>query len=137
MGKIFEWAGSYRTVDLSSGDIRWCHAKYIPNEMEKFSQLLQSLSPFTPELSKDELLHRLAGIHGELIAIHPFRDGNGRVTRLFCDLLLMQAEKEPFGQKPFEDETVRNEYFAAVKRVWSQKDYVELIRLFDRLLPAG
>ncbi len=31
LGKVYEWAGRYRTVDLSSEDIRFCHAAFIQN----------------------------------------------------------------------------------------------------------
>ena len=82
------------------------------------------------------MLHRLAQSYGELIVIHPFRDGNGRVTRILCDLLLMQAEHKPLGHHSFEDKSIREEYYQAVREVWSQAGYTSLIRLFDRLLPA-
>lgn len=134
MGTIYEWGGLYRTVDLGTEDIRWCHAKYINPEMRKYESYLTNLTPFTPYLKRKELLNRLARIHGELIVIHPFRDGNGRVTRLLCDLLLMQAEIEPFGQKLFDEEGIREEYFKAIREVWSQKKYEGLICFFDRLL---
>jgi cell filamentation protein, protein adenylyltransferase len=134
LGGIYDWAGEYRMVDISSEDIRWCHAKFIPQEMEKFSAMLSEMSPFSPNMPREELIQRLAIIHGELVVIHPFRDGNGRLTRFLCDLLLIQAERQPFGQDLFEKKSVREEYFAAIRAVWGQADYSKLIRLFDRLL---
>lgn len=93
LGDIYIWAGTYRSVDLSSENIRYCHAKYIHNSMKSFGVMLAETTPsFSPLWPKDEILKRLAKIHGELIIIHPFRDGNGRTTRLLCNLLLMQAE---------------------------------------------
>ncbi len=134
LGEIYDWAGQYRTVDLSSGDIRWCHAKFIPQEMEKISNLLSEMTPFSPNMPRVELIQRLAEVHGELVVIHPFRDGNGRLTRFLCDLLLIQAERQPFGQALFEKKSIREEYFAAIRAVWGQADHTSLIRLFDRLL---
>lgn len=134
LGDIFAWAGTYRSVDLISGDIRWCHAAHIEKSMEEFDRLLAALTPFTPDLSRDDLLARLAEIHGELIVIHPFRDGNGRATRLLCDLLLMQAEREPIGAGTFDDQEIRHAYHAAIRRIWAKVDYGPLIALLDRLV---
>lgn len=95
LGDIFAWAGTYREVDISSDDIRWCHAAHIPAEMERYGQRLGRLTPFLPSLPRDQVLSQLAELHAELVVIHPFRDGNGRMTRLLCNLLLMQAERAP------------------------------------------
>ncbi len=134
LGKIYEWAGQYRTVDLSSPPILWCHAPYIKQEMIRYSQLLASLTPFSPKLSPEQIIERLAQIHGELIVIHPFRDGNGRTTRLLCDLLLMQAEIEPIGRGVFEDKKLREKYHQAIQTIWQKKEYDPLIVLLKRVI---
>jgi cell filamentation protein, protein adenylyltransferase len=134
LGEVYNWAGQYREVDLSSKGIRWCHAKFIPQEMGRFSNLLSEMTPFTPTMLREELIQRLAMIHGELVVIHPFRDGNGRLTRFLCDLLLIQAERQPFGQELFETASVQKEYFAAIRAIWGQADYIRLIQLFGKLL---
>ncbi len=137
LGDIFEWAGEYRRVDISSPDIRWCHAKFIEKEMAKFNDLLKRLTPFSPDWSRDEILTKLAEIHGEFIVIHPFRDGNGRTGRMFSNLLLMQAETPPFQMAGFDSKGIREEYFEAVQEVWRKADYKKLIRLFDQLVPQS
>ena len=38
----------------------------------------------------------------ELILIHPFREGNGRIARLLADLMAMQADKKPLNFSPIE-----------------------------------
>ena len=134
LGKIYKWAGSYRTIDLSSPGIRWCHAKFIEKEMQKFGARLEELTPFSPDLTREEIIARLAEIHGELVVIHPFRDGNGRTTRLLCDLLLMQAELPPISPTVFDDKKTREEYFAAIRDVWTKVDYSGLIQLFEQLV---
>ena len=134
LGNVFEWAGEYRRVDLSSDDIRWCHAKHISSEMERFGKRLSLLTPFSPALSREELLSRLAELHGELIVIHPFRDGNGRTARLLGDLLLMQAEHPPIQFGAFDDKEIRHEYHAAIRDIWGKVDYRRLIALLDRLV---
>ena len=134
LGKIYEWAGSYRTVDLSSDDIRFCHAAYIHDNMKAFSGELSKLSPFAANLSKHDIIDRLAIIHGEMIVIHPFRDGNGRVTRLLCDLLLMQARYRPFKMTSFYRDDFVKRYYRAIRKIWYAKDYSELATLFEPLI---
>lgn len=134
LGPLFEWAGTYRMVDLSSGDIRWCHAAYIGAEMARFGARLSALTPFSPAMDRPTLLARLAELHGELVMIHPFRDGNGRVTRLLGDLLLMQAEHPPIQMGAFDDVEIRQEYHVAIRDVWMRAQYDRLIALLDRLV---
>lgn len=134
LGPLFDWAGTYRLVDLSSADIRWCHVAYVPQEMARFGQRLAALTPFSPDLDRATLLARLAELHGELVVIHPFRDGNGRLTRLLGDLLLMQAEHPPIQFGAFDDAAIRAEYHVAIRDVWAHVKYAKLIALLDRLV---
>ena len=131
---IFDWAGEYRTVDISSEDIRWCHSQFIKTEMKRYSKTLSSLTPFKKSLTRNEIIRRLSKIHGELIVIHPFRDGNGRVTRLLCDLLFMQADYEPIQKDIFYNKNKLVEYYAAIRSVWQEVDYTKLIKIFDELI---
>ncbi|WP_028315071.1 Fic/DOC family protein [Desulfatibacillum aliphaticivorans] len=134
LGDLYEWAGEYRTVDLSSENIRFCHAAYINNHMKDFSIELEALTPFTEDLNKEQILGRLGKIHGELIIIHPFRDGNGRFTRLLCDLLLMQANYLPMAVSEFYNTVFLKRYHEAIQEVWRAVDYSKLISLFDPLV---
>lgn len=136
LNAIYEWAGEYRTIDISSEDIRWCHAKYIESEMKRFDEILKELTPLTHNLSRNKLLESLAKIQGELIVIHPFSDGNGRIARLLSDLLLMQAQLEPMGKDFFYDNKIKQEYYSAIREVWSLRDYKKLIRFLDRFFPS-
>lgn len=68
------------------------------------------------------------------MVIHPFRDGNGRTTRILTNLLLMQAELPPIRLASFDDAEVRTEYHAAIREAWSTVRYDRLISLFDRLV---
>ena len=134
LGDIYEWPGNYRTIDLSSKGIRFCHAKFIPENMQTFSKQLAELTPFTPDLSKKEIALRLAVIHGELIVIHPFRDGNGRTTRLLCDILLLQADCIPMKTKKFYDRFFVEKYHRSIQKIWHSKDYSSLSDLFEPLI---
>ncbi len=135
LGGIFDWAGEYRGIDISSPDIRWCHARFIDKEMARLDEMLRRYTPFSPIWSREEVLQKLAEIHGELIVIHPFRDGNGRTARTLANLLLMQAERHPFHMTRFNDSEIRKNYFTAIQEVWRKGIYGKLIRLFDLLVP--
>jgi cell filamentation protein len=133
-GDIYKWAGKYRNIDISSEKMRYCHAVYIPQNMKTFSNELYQLTPFKPELPRQEILQRLAKIHGDLIIIHPFRDGNGRTTRLLCDLLLMQAEYKALDTTIFYDKSFIKKYHQAIQNLWHTKNTSLLVQIFNSLL---
>ena len=134
LGEVFTWAGKYRLIDISSSDIRWCHAQYIPKEMRRIDQWLSKHTPFNPHWSREKILQLTAEIHGELIVIHPFRDGNGRTTRLLCDLLLMQSNTPPIRAQQFYED--RTPYFEAIQQVWREASYEKLIALLDSMVDS-
>jgi cell filamentation protein len=91
LGSIYPWAGNYRTVNIGEGGFRFAHAPLIPRLMAYFGR--EVLSRHTPcGRAPDVTIARsLAEVHAELILIHPFRDGNGRLARLVTALMLAQA----------------------------------------------
>ena len=89
---VYEWAGTYRTVDTGRGDAPFCLAAHIERNMTaRFDAIaaekcLKGLS--------DEDFARRAAVHvGELNAIHPFLEGNGRTNRAFLKILGRRAGK--------------------------------------------
>ena len=86
-GDIYDWAGKIRTIDISKGNIFCQHelievnANTLMNELERENYLLGS----------DNISARLAYYLGDLNSIHPFREGNGRVQRLFISELARRA----------------------------------------------
>lgn len=56
----------------------------------------------------------MAIVHTELILIHPFREGNGRLARLLATLMALQAGLPPLDFSDFEQER-QEEYFIAVR----------------------
>lgn len=94
--KLYFWAGNYRTVDISKGITRFAVPKHILCLMKKFDQEIQK-DHYLIGLDKNKFLDKLAYYKCELIAIHPYRKGNGRVIRLFCDLLalFLSAASQP------------------------------------------
>lgn len=90
LGTLYNWAGKIRDVDISKGGSLFCSVRFIHNAMKEFGIILQKNLPTESE-TKKSLSEKLAIIHCEFNAIHPFREGNGRTIRLFLDLLAHDA----------------------------------------------
>ena len=114
LGEVYEWAGQYRQVNISKGNFFFAMALQVPTLMEQFEQ--GELRDHTPCLSvvQDEVIHSLAVVHTELVLIHPFREGNGRLARMLAVLMGLQAGLPPFDFSIIKGK-VRQEYFAAVQ----------------------
>ena len=91
LGSIYEWAGRYRTVDIGKGGFQFAHAGRIPDLMTELER--GALHRHTPCIAGDDeqVALALAETHAELMLIHPFRDGNGRLGRLLATLMALQA----------------------------------------------
>ena len=88
-GDIYHWAGQIRTVVIAKGS-PFCLPRYIePSAAEIFGRLRQE--NFLRSLGRDEFLDRLTYYLGEVNAIHPFREGNGRAQRAFFEQLASDA----------------------------------------------
>ena len=70
-------------------------ATYVPPPNEHVLERMEKLEAFANSLSDLPLLVRLALIHYQFEAIHPFEDGNGRVGRLLISLLLERERALP------------------------------------------
>jgi cell filamentation protein len=87
---IYDWAGQFRTVDISKGKTRFANASRIEPEADKLFQQLAQES-FLTNLPRDQFVARLAHYYCELNVIHPFRDGNGRAQRLMFEVISVNA----------------------------------------------
>jgi cell filamentation protein len=88
-GDIYEWAGQIRTVAISKGSL-FCLPRYIESSAAEILGHLRK-EDFLRNLVRDEFLDRLTYYLGEVNAIHPFREGNGRAQRAFFDQLASDA----------------------------------------------
>ena len=109
---VYEWAGEVRTVDIIRGDSRFCNVRHIQSYSNTVFSALAA-EKYLVKLEPKVFAHRLAHYLSEINAIHPFREGNGRVQRLFISQLaehagyyldysaLDQAELYPVMQESF------------------------------------
>ncbi|WFF06216.1 Fic family protein [Micromonospora sp. WMMD1076] len=81
-GDLYEWTGQTRTVDISKPGARFCHWRFIDDQV---SSVLTGLSEdgFLLGLRREAFVESLAHYYGELNVCHPFREGNGRTLRAF------------------------------------------------------
>jgi cell filamentation protein len=132
LGNIYEWAGKYRQVNISKGDFTFAMARQVPVLMEKLEK--GPLREFTPCLStvQEEIVHAVAVVHTELVLIHPFREGNGRLARMLAVLMGLQAGLPPFDFSIIKGK-VRQGYFAAVQ-AGLDYNYVPMENIFRAVL---
>lgn len=137
LGDIFAWAGEYRTVELQKGTFRWPPAFRVAQNMQTFEDDVLSRNTPCRTGKLCDVSRRIAEVHAELLLIHPFRDGNGRVARWLADLMALQAGF-PAPKYEFEGSKMagRNqEYLAAVVRGYGQ-DYEPLAAFFETAIEA-
>jgi len=132
LGSIYAWAGNYRQVNLSKGDFPFAAANQIPRLMIEFEK--GPLREYTPcrftEMS--EIARAIAVVHTELLLIHPFREGNGRVARLLAVLMALQAGLPPLDFVNIKGRK-RQEYFRAVQ-AGLDRDYKPMEKVFSAVI---
>jgi Fic-DOC domain mobile mystery protein B len=108
LGEVWKWAGTYRTLGANVG----VDPRIIQVELRK---LLDDARYWLDHAtySPDEIAVRF---HHRLVAIHPFPNGNGRISRLMADLLIAAQGGERFawGRSRGGDEN-RTRYLAALR----------------------
>ena len=84
---IYEWAGEYRSVDMSKKGTSFAKAESIDKLMAKCFARLQAKNCFLG-LSFDIFVDSIVDFYCVTNMIHPFREGNGRTQRLFLTQLI-------------------------------------------------
>ena len=87
---VYTWAGRYRTVRTAKGGNWFCFPEYIGPQMDLLFARLEGAS-FLPGVDVDAFASDAAAFLGELNAIHPFREGNGRAQLAFLHLVALRA----------------------------------------------
>jgi cell filamentation protein len=132
LGNIYPWAGKYRRVNLTKNNFTFAAANQVERLMEELGK--GPLREFTPcrFVIMEKTVKALAVVHTELVLIHPFRDGNGRVARLLATLMALQAELPPLdfsGLKGYG----RKAYFAAIQAGLG-RDYKPMEEVFSAVI---
>jgi len=131
LGRIYEWAGRYRTVEMSKGGFQFPPAHMVERNMAALEA--GALHENTPCRAGaiPTVAQRIAQVHVELLLIHPFRDGNGRLARWLADLMALQAglSVPDYGFTGRGARARQERYLAAVMRGYAQ-DYGLLADFF-------
>jgi len=91
---LYDWAGKIRTVEMSKGGILFCASSQIRRALKVLEKIIMG-NQILPDESIDAVSGKLAVIHCEFNAIHPFREGNGRTGRIFLDLMAASNGYQP------------------------------------------
>lgn len=132
LGRIYEWAGEYRRVNLSKGGFPFASAAQIPRLMEVLERDVLTILTPCRGMSAGRLAAALAEVHVELVLIHPFRDGNGRAARMLATLMAAQAGLPPLELSRIRGKQ-REQYFAAV-RAGLDRDYGPMTGFFEAVI---
>lgn len=138
LGAIYEWAGCYRTVDMSRGGFQFPPAYLIAENMQRFETgFLAVYTPCRPGPVR-EVCEAVARVHAELLLIHPFREGNGRLARWLANMMFVQADMTipDYGFVGRGSRRRRGAYLDAVIKGYCQ-DYSDLTIFFERALQRG
>jgi cell filamentation protein len=86
---LYEWAGKYRDFNMAKGNSRFCQGAFVESESKKIFDQLQgdNLLKDYENVEKEIFAKKIAYYKCELIALHPFYELNGRITRLFFDMI--------------------------------------------------
>ena len=97
---IYDFAGELRTVNLAKGNFRFAPLMYLEAALESIDAI--------PQSSFDEIIEKYV----EMNVAHPFREGNGRSTRLWLDQML----KAGIGQVVDWSRVDKEDYLLAMER---------------------
>lgn len=97
---IYDFAGKIRDVNISKGNFRFAPLMYLKQALEHIDSM--------PQSNFDEIIEKYV----EMNIAHPFREGNGRATRIWLDLILKQEIKQVIDWNLVD----KNEYLSAMER---------------------
>ena len=117
-------AGKYRSKNVAI-----MGATHTPPDHLIVPELMEKLILNYQKWNKYHPIIKAAIIHGELVKIHPFIDGNGRTSRLVMNLSLMNSGYLPVIIK----KENRLEYYNALDKAHTTGDYTDFVKLVTNL----
>lgn len=97
---IYEFAGEVRTENISKSNFRFASAVYLEDALKKIDDM--------PQSNFDEIVEKYV----EMNIAHPFREGNGRSTRIWLDMIL----KKEIGKVVDWSKIDKEDYLLAMER---------------------
>jgi cell filamentation protein len=97
---IYSFAGKLRTVNMAKGNFRFAPVMYLKVALDNIETM--------PQTTFDEIIEKYV----EMNIAHPFREGNGRTTRIWLDLILKQHLKQVVDWSHVD----KNDYLLAMER---------------------
>lgn len=97
---IYKFAGQIRTVNIAKGNFRFAPVMYLESALQNIDKM--------PQSKFDEIIEKYV----EMNITHPFREGNGRSTRIWLDLIL----KKEIGYVIDWSIVDKEDYFLAMER---------------------
>lgn len=86
-GELYAWAGETRTVNIAKPSGMFCAYGFIDKEITKLLGQLSKENYLCNINNFSEFIKKFTYFFAEVNAIHPFREGNGRTTRIFFEQL--------------------------------------------------
>lgn len=134
LSHLYEFAGEYRSVNISKDGFMFAAAHVIPEAMKAFERDTLLAMPHKYE-TRDQLVHDIGTVHAELLFFHPFREGNGRTMRILANLMAYKQGYQEINFTPVgKGGKIRKRYFASVQGA-AEKNYQPMVDLMDELLP--
>jgi cell filamentation protein len=98
--EIYDFAGKVRDVNLAKGNFRFAPLMYLNAALENIEAM--------PQSTYDEIIEKYV----EMNIAHPFREGNGRSTRIWLDLMLKKEIHKVVDWSKVD----KNDYLLAMER---------------------
>lgn len=123
--------GSYKTEQNYIGEKRRQSVSFVPISPQALPSGMQSLIGFIEQSTLNRLL-KAAIAHVEFEALHPFKDGNGRIGRMLITLMLWTSGliRQPHFYVSSYFERNRDEYIDMMRRVSSNDEWTEWCMFF-------
>ncbi len=134
-GELYEWAGRWRTVQISKPGAIWPPPHYLDESMQAFEDNVLTKYPAVVLTDDNAYCTALGEIQGEFLAIHPFREGNARTMKLMTDLLSVQTGRPLLIYDMSEEGESR--YTEAAKTALLAKDYQPMVQVIRLALDAA
>ena len=97
---IYEFAGKIRSVNIAKGNFRFAPLMYLDASLKNIDLM--------PQTDFDQIIEKYV----EMNIAHPFREGNGRATRIWLDLILKKEIRQVIDWNLVD----REEYLSAMER---------------------